>query len=94
MTTTPPANQISVSNVIQLHPDYSDWGPLLCIVDRVYDWGVRAYWFVAEERGKPPGRAYIRVRHGEYDVIGYAATLCTDDLTDNPHSSPITKDDY
>jgi hypothetical protein len=66
---------IEPNDVIQLHLDASDWGPMLCIVDEVRTWGVLAYFLVANERGTPPGAAYIRVDHGKYTRIGRAVIV-------------------
>ena len=58
--------------VIQLDPEHSAWGPLLCIVDEVKSWGVQCYAIHPEERDKPPGAMYLRVKHEHYVVIGSA----------------------
>lgn len=57
-----------VNDVIQLDPAHCRWGPLLCIVDKVQDWGVRCYALVPGERGS----MYLNVNHGDYYVVGRA----------------------
>jgi hypothetical protein len=64
--------QIEVGDIIQLNPETSPWGPLLCIVDKVSSWGVRCYWLVATTRGEPPGCAYYRAEWGTFVLIGKA----------------------
>lgn len=59
-------------DVIQLDPDHCDWGPLLCIVDEVKAWGVSCYALHPDKRGEPPPRMFMRVDHGNYEVIGLA----------------------
>jgi hypothetical protein len=63
---------VKINDVIQLDPAESPWGPLLCIVSEVKDWGVQCYAFVPTERNKPPGLMYLRVNHDKYTVIGPA----------------------
>lgn len=67
-----PAPDIEVHDIVQLVPKPDGWGAMLVIVTSVYAWGVQGYWLVAEERGKPPGCAYVRVKHGDYVRVGRA----------------------
>lgn len=76
------------NDVIQLTPGPGlEWGPLLCIVDKVAAWGVRCYALVPathsspEERGRAPSRMYLRVDHGGYVVIGPAEWTLSDGAT-------------
>jgi hypothetical protein len=69
-----------VGAVIQLapwQPDSKDdvgcdWGPLFAIVEEVRGWGVICYGFIPTERRQPPGQMYMRVKNGEYAIIGHA----------------------
>jgi hypothetical protein len=72
--------QLAVGDVVQLDPDGGcAWGPLFAIVDKVYDWGVRADFFVPGKRGEAPGVAPIRVDKGKYWRIGRAVWLPSDE---------------
>jgi hypothetical protein len=64
--------EIAVNDVIQLDPNHHGWGPLICIVDEVSNWGVRCYWLVPQERNQPTLQAYYRAKHGTYVRIGPA----------------------
>lgn len=61
-----------VGSVVQLDPQHCDWGAVFVIVTEVHNWHVGGYFLVPETRGEPPGRAFIRVSHGHYAVIGRA----------------------
>jgi len=63
---------VKINDVIQLDPAQSPWGPLLCIVDEVKQWGVRCYALIPQERGTAPGSMYLRVEHGKFHIIGPA----------------------
>ncbi len=58
--------------VIQLDPAHCDWGPLLCIVEKVEAWGVKCYALHSGRRGEPPGCMYMRISHGHYATVGPA----------------------
>lgn len=68
----------SVDDVIQLDPT-NDWGPLLCIVDEIKNWGVRCYALVPQQRAEGPGHMYLRVEHDLYKVVGKAAWVARDE---------------
>lgn len=63
-------NKAIAGMVIQLDPEHSVWGPLLCIVEENKDWGVVCYAIHPQQRGEPPGKMYLRVNHEHYVVIG------------------------
>lgn len=63
---------IEVYDVIQLGPEHH-WGPLLCIVTEVRDWGVQCYALVPEKRGEQPGAMFLRVEYGKFERVGRAA---------------------
>lgn len=74
----------AVRDVIQLDPEHNDWGPLLCIVDKIYAWGVQCYALIPEERHRPPDQMFLRVSHGHYQRIGKAEWAATDDPSVEP----------
>lgn len=76
----------AVGDVIQLDPTLTvgaDWGPLLCIVDKVKAWGVRCYHMQPTGRNEPLLRMYIRVNHLDYVVIGPAEWTIDDSDDDD-----------
>ncbi len=58
------------NDVIQINEKCGNngWIGCLMIVDEVKSWGVQAYLHVPMQ-----GDAYLRIKHGEYDVIRWAA---------------------
>lgn len=66
---------IEVHDVIQADPDRCDWGPVFVVVTEVRDWGVLGYFLTDFNRGVPPGRAYLRLNHGDYERVGRAAWI-------------------
>ena len=64
------SDQAKENDVIQLSPSFNDWGPLLCIVEEVKSWGVQCYALIPEKRNEVPSRMYLRVKHGQYVIIG------------------------
>ena len=67
---------VSKNDVIQVNMNAANisWIGCLMIVDEVKDWGVQAYLHVPMK-----GDAYLRLKHGEYDVIGKAVLVHPDD---------------
>ena len=59
-------------DVIQVneHVGNGSWTGCLMIVDEVKDWGVQAYLHIPMQ-----GDAYLRLKHGEYDVVGKAVLV-------------------
>jgi len=49
------------------------WIGCLMIVDEVKEWGVLAYLHVPMK-----GDAYLRLKHGEYDIVGKAVLVHPD----------------
>lgn len=68
--------KVKKNDVIQINEKFkgTDWIGCLMIVDEVKDWGVQAYLHVPMK-----GDAYLRISHGEYDVIGKAALVAGED---------------
>lgn len=74
-----------LNDVIQLDPEHCDHGPLLCVVAEIKAWGVQCYTIDppgvtgALTRYYPDGvesgvgYAILRVKHGDYQVIGPVA---------------------
>jgi hypothetical protein len=60
--------------VIQIDPDKSDWGPLLCIVTKASRRGlVHCHVLVPDPTGKAETQAMmLNVEHGDYAIIGKA----------------------
>jgi hypothetical protein len=54
-------------DVVQLAPD-GRWGPLLCIVTDVREWGVQCYALIPGE----PGPMYLRAELGTFERVGVA----------------------
>jgi len=67
---------VSKNDVIQVIEGVGNgsWTGCLMIVDEVKDWGVMAYLHVPMQ-----GDAYLRLKHGEYEVIGKAVLAHPDD---------------
>ena len=67
---------VSKNDVIQVVEGVGNgsWTGCLMIVDEVKDWGVQAYLHVPMQ-----GDAYLRLKHGEYEVIGKAVLAHPDD---------------
>lgn len=58
-----------VNDIVQLSLDHKWAGALVC-VEQVRSWGIQGFIYVPTE-----GKAYIRVNHDEYYIIGEAAIL-------------------
>lgn len=67
---------VSKNDVIQVIEGVGNgsWTGCLMIVDEIKDWGVQAYFHVPMQ-----GDAYLRLKHGEYEVIGKAVLVHPDD---------------
>ena len=68
--------KVKKNDVIQINEKFkgTGWIGCLMIVDEVKSWGVQAYLHVPMQ-----GDAYLRIKHGEYDVIGKAAMVAKGD---------------
>ena len=69
-TFIPPSYRACPMDVIQLDPEHCRWGPILCIVDEVRDWGVTCYSPYPSEKADEV--VPLRVQHGHYVIIGQA----------------------
>lgn len=67
---------VSKNDVIQVVEGVGNgsWTGCLMIVDEVKDWGVLAYLHVPMQ-----GDAYLRLKHGDYEIIGKAIMVHPDD---------------
>jgi hypothetical protein len=63
---------LQAGDIVQLDPEQSPWGPLLCIVTEVCEWGVKCFWLQADERDKPPLVCHYRAKTGTFEVVGSA----------------------
>ena len=74
-----PREQVKKNDVIQINEKFkgTGWIGCLMIVDEVKSWGVQAYLHVPMQ-----GDAYLRIKHGEYDVIGKTAMVAKGDGED------------
>ena len=72
--------KVKKNDVIQINENFngSGWVGCLMIVDEVKNWGVQAYLHVPMQ-----GDAYLRIKHGEFDVIGKAAMVAKKDNEDD-----------
>lgn len=82
-----PTRRAEKNDVIQLQPEMSQWGALLCIVDDVRTWGVQCYALIPEKRGEVPSRMYLRVQHEGYVVVGPAYWALESDGHEEPLDS-------
>lgn len=64
------ANKNDVIQVNEKNGKYSKWCGCLMIVSEVKNWGVLAGLLIPFQ-----GTAYLRINHGDYDVIGPAALV-------------------
>ena len=71
--------QVKKNDVIQINERCGNrgWIGCLMIVDEVRSWGIQAYLHVPMQ-----GDAHLRIKHGEYDVIGKAAMVAKGDDND------------
>lgn len=67
-----PEVEVKPNFIVQLDPDKSEWGALLCIVDEVREWGVLCYAMTPTKRGEMPAQMFMRVKTGDYIVVGVA----------------------
>lgn len=75
-----PTQPPQVNDIVQLDPGSEigkDYGPQLCIVDKIASWGVRAYFIQVQTRGEF-GAAYVRLATGSFAVVGHAVWGATD----------------
>lgn len=61
--------------VIQITDQTHPWFPALAIVREVKDWGVLAYVWIVNNTKEPNGRAYIRLKNEEFEVVGAAVIV-------------------
>lgn len=72
-----------VGDVVQLDPNLTSGGPLLCVVYRLESDGARvAAWVPSPEPYKPPGGVAVKVKPEEYIRIGRAEWM-PDDIPDD-----------
>jgi len=71
--------RIAVGDVIQVDPEKSHFGAVLCVVSEVKAWGVQCYFLApgALGEGAPvtliaTNQAFLRVPHADYVRIGRA----------------------
>ena len=66
---------VNKNDIIQVNENVGNgsWTGCLMIVDEVKDWGIQAYLHVPMQ-----GDAYLRLKHGEYEVVGKAVLVHSD----------------
>lgn len=57
---------IDVGDIVQVDPAKETFGCCLVVVTEAKPWGVQGY---VQNAGQP-GQAYIRLRHGEFELTG------------------------
>lgn len=60
---------VSVNDVVQISPDH-DWSGCFLFVTEVKSWGIQGFVQIPMQ-----GKAYIRIKHGEYERIGTAVFI-------------------
>ena len=68
---------VKVGDVVQANEKTGIWTGSLLIVSEVKDWGVQAGLLIPGQ-----GTAYMRLRHGEYERIGAAVLVPSDEDED------------
>ena len=63
-------NELKRGSIIQANENAGDWCGTVLIVDEVKSWGVQAFVHVPFQ-----GDAYIRLKSGQYEVLGGQAVL-------------------
>jgi len=63
---------IASNDIIQIAPAHK-WGGCLAVVDEIKSFGCQAYVAIPHNDGTPPGRAYIRLNHDDYEPVGAKA---------------------
>jgi hypothetical protein len=64
-------------DIIQIRPD-AHWGGCLLLVEEVKSWGIQGYVEIPMK-----GRAYLRVPHEDYEIVGRASWVPADlEVTD------------
>ena len=63
-------DKLKRGSIIQANENARDWCGCVLIVDEVKSWGVQAFCRIPFQ-----GNAYIRLRDGDYDVLGGEAVL-------------------
>lgn len=91
METMEERGPVQPGDVIQCDPKTSRWGPVLVIVEEVRPWGVQGYFMMPARVGGGPttieGRAYVRVKSGEFVRIG-RATWVAYSVKNEPETEP------
>lgn len=62
---------VQVGDVVQLSPSHK-WGPVLCFVTGVHDWGIECFAPAPSGFADRWLRASLRIEHHEYLPIGKA----------------------
>lgn len=59
------------NDIIQIAPPHK-WGGCLAVVSEIKSFGCQAYVAIPANDGTPPGQAFIRLQHADYEPIGAA----------------------
>jgi hypothetical protein len=63
---------IAVNDIMQIVPPHR-WGGCLMVVSEVKSGGCQGYVSIPRNDGQVPGRAYIRLKWGEFEPVGASA---------------------
>lgn len=74
--------EMQKNDIIQIAPPHK-WAGCLAIVSEMKSFGVQAYVSIPSNDGKPPGRAYIRLKYDDFEMIGAPAVFVPPDEDDD-----------
>lgn len=75
--------ETNVGSIIQIRPGadvVNCWKSVLMVVEEIHKWGVLAFAMTPQmgEKDMAPGRFYMRLNKGQYDVVGAVQYLPED----------------
>lgn len=66
--------EVQFGTIVQVTAkDYGTWYGQILVVSEVKEWGIQGYLDIPNK-----GPAYLRVKHGDYDIIGIATLTLRD----------------
>ena len=66
------ADELEENDIIQIVPPHK-WGGCIAVVSEQKSFGCQAYVSIPSNDGEPPGQAYIRLKHEDFERIGAKA---------------------
>jgi hypothetical protein len=66
-------------DIVQITDQKNRWFPSLIVVEEVRAWGVQGFAFMPSPKGPPSGKAYYRLKTGEFEKVG-ALVMIPEDI--------------